>query len=196
MSNDHTTTTLLELLRLLSYKEGTFTLASGKQSDFYIDVKQTALTPKGGALLAKVLFAALVPMIRDGSVAGVAGVVLGGCSLASGVSMFSANTSVPLNALYVRKVAKDHGTKKLVESPIALTPGQRPRVILLEDVITTGGSAISAISAMREAAYDVIHVHAVIDREEGGAEAIAAEGVTVGSLFKRSDFVRPAAPSA
>lgn len=189
MKNDPTWNTLLTLLRQLSYREGIFTLASGKQSDFYIDVKQTALTAHGGSLLAKCLFAELIPRIRDNSVAGVAGVVLGGCSLAAGVSMFSASTSAPLHAIYVRKEAKNHGTKQLVESPIHPTENFIPKVILLEDVITTGGSAIGAINSLREAGFEVVHVVGVIDREEGGASAIAATGVTVSSLFKRSDFV-------
>src|SRR5262249_679669 len=135
---------LLERLRRDAYRAGTFTLVSGKTSDFFIDCKRVCLTAEGHALVGEGLFeqlSALEAAGRVGPIDGVAGVALGGCPLASAVSLWSQLRSHPLDALYVRKEAKDHGTRALIEG--ALRPGAR--VALLEDVLTTGGSSRAAV---------------------------------------------------
>lgn len=182
---------LLELLRRDAYRAGTFTLASGKTSDFFIDCKKVVLSAEGHALVGEVFFDALatIEAMRAGGVEAidcVAGVVLGGCPLASAVSLTSQLRGRPWNALYVRKEPKDHGTRALIEG--VAPPGAR--VALLEDVLTTGGSSRAAIDRLREAGYVVPVVLALVDRREGGAETIRARGAYVEAVFAREDFVR------
>ncbi len=173
---------LLELLRTLSYREGRVLLASGKESDFFIDCKQTVLTARGHHLAAE--------LILDGirhlhGIEAVAGVALGGCPLASAVSLMSVSRGRALDALYVRKEAKDHGSRRLIEGPVR----SGMRVILLEDVVTTGGSTLAAIEVLRAAGVEVVAVAVLVDRVEGGVEAVRAVGVEVVTLYTRHDFV-------
>lgn len=182
---------LLELLRARAYKEGTFTLASGKQSDFFIDCKAAMLTAQGHRDVGLALLHALRAWESSAAPVGfVAGVELGGCPLASAAALTSALEGAPLDALYVRKEPKDHGTKKRVEG---VAP-QGARVALLEDVLTTGKSSLAAVTALREEGFEVPVVLALVDREEGGAQALAAAGVAVRSLFRRGDFVGRRSP--
>jgi len=174
---------LLHLLQTLAYRTGTVKLASGRESDFFIDCKQAVLTAKGHALVGDLMLDAL-RMLSD-SCDAVAGVAVGGCSLASSVSLISHQRGRPLPALYVRKAAKDHGTRKLVEGP--LLPGMS--VVILEDVVTTGGSTMRAVESLREAGANVVGVVVLVDRLEGGAEALASSGLELMSLYTRQDFV-------
>lgn len=178
---------LLELLRTRSYQRKRVVLASGRESDFFIDCKQTALTAEGHALIGELMLEALgeLPVCHA-----VAGVELGGCPLASAVSLVSHQRGRDLPALYVRKQRKDHGSARLVEGDRSLAPGLP--VVLLEDVITTGGSSLSAVDSLTRAGASVVGVLALVDREEGGAEAFARAGVRMVPLFRRSDFERPA----
>lgn len=182
---------LLELLRRDAYRQGTFTLASGKTSDFFIDCKKVILSAESHVLIGQVLFDTLATLEADpngavGTLDCVAGVVLGGCPLASAVALTSHLRGRPWNALYVRKEAKEHGTRALVEG---VAP-KGARVALLEDVLTTGGSSRAAIDRLREAGFEVPVVMALVDRREGGVEALRAHGVTVATLFAREDFVK------
>lgn len=182
---------LIRLLRDRSLKrapEGEFfTLASGKKSTTYLDVRKTALSPEGHMLLGSMLFAAIQKL---GGAEAVAGVALGGCPLASAVSMFSAfNGSFggpkPLPAIYVRKEAKDHGSKNLVEGPFEAGM----QVALLEDVVTTGGSSMQAVQTLRAAGLTVVGVVAVVDREEGGAVAFQSAHVPFTALTTLKEVV-------
>ncbi len=177
-------TELLELLRERSFKQGTFTLASGRQSDFFIDCKQTVLTARGHVLVGELMLAALVELPPCEAVAGVA---LGGCPLASAVSLTSDLRGRPLPAVYVRKQTKDHGTRRLVEGDRALRPGVG--VVLLEDVITTGGSTLRAVESLRSVDVDVVGVVVLVDRKEGGGEALSKAGLRWVSVFDRGDFI-------
>lgn len=175
---------LLDLLLKHAVQFGDFTLSSGKKSNFFIDCKQVILTSEGHQLAGELLFEQLYHKTDD--IEAVAGVALGGCALASAVSMGCEEWGYrnELPALYVRKEAKDHGTKKLVE-------GRAPNgalVALLEDVVTTGASSLTAVRALEEAGYKVPLVVALVDREEGGAEAIRSASIEFRSVFKRSDF--------
>ena len=161
------------LLRERSFEKKRVTLASGRESDFFIDVKQTALTAEGHALVGELMFDALATL--PGRIDGVAGVELGGCSLASAVSLVSFQRARPLPAFYVRKEAKDHGSKRLVEGDRALTKGLR--VAILEDVVTTGGSTKKAIEKLVAFGAEVAGVVVLVDRLEGGAEALRDSGV-------------------
>jgi orotate phosphoribosyltransferase len=175
---------LLALLRRLSFRHGKFVLASGKESDFFIDCKQTVLGARGHLLAGAVMFAALdrLPECRA-----VAGVALGGCPLASAVSLVSELRGRPLPALYVRKEAKDHGTKRLVEGALGAQAGTP--VVLLEDVITTGGSTLKAVGALAAAGAKVVGVVVLVDRREGGGDALDAAGMPWVSVFRRQDFI-------
>jgi orotate phosphoribosyltransferase len=175
---------LIELLRERSFERKRVTLASGKESDFFIDCKQTVLTAEGHALVGSLMFDALE---RFPGCEAVAGVELGGCPLASAVSLVSFQRGRPLAALYVRKDVKDHGSKKLVEGDKALRPGLP--VVVLEDVITTGGSTIKAVEKLRAVGANVLGVVAIVDRLEGGAEALESAGITMQSLATRRDFM-------
>ena len=116
-----------------------------------------------------------------------AGVELGGCPLASAVSLVSFQRGQDLPALYVRKEKKDHGSAKLVEGDRSLRPGLR--VALLEDVITTGGSSLRAVDALKKAGAEVVGIAALVDRLEGGAETIRERGLPLVTLATRRDFM-------
>lgn len=175
---------LLQLLKLHSYQKRRVILASGKESDFFIDCKQTVLTAEGHALTGELLYEALLPLEHC---AAVAGVELGGCPLASAVSMVSFLRGSPLDAIYVRKEAKDHGSQRLLEGTSRLKPGAH--VVILEDVVTTGGSTLKAAEKLVAAGFSVTAVIALVDRLEGGAQTIEAAGFAFTSIFTRDDFV-------
>ncbi len=175
---------LVSLLRERSFEKKRVVLASGKESDFFIDCKQAVLTAEGHALVGALMFEALDAF--PGCEA-VAGVELGGCPLASAVALTSFQRGRPLDALYVRKDAKDHGTKKLVEGDKSLRAGLG--VVVLEDVITTGGSTIKAVEKLRLVGCNVLGVVAIVDRLEGGADALTAAGITMRSIATRRDFM-------
>jgi len=176
---------LLRLLREHAYKEGTFKLASGRTSDFYIDIRRVALSSRGHWKLGGALLEAVHAM--DGEA--VAGVALGGCPLASAVSIIcSYRYGREMPALYVRPKAKDHGTKKLVEAPYTYAKGEQ-KVVLVEDVITSGGSTIRALKTLEAEGHTCVGVVVVIDREEGGVVEVAKHISEVRSLFQRRHFV-------
>jgi orotate phosphoribosyltransferase len=175
---------LIALLHERSFERKRVILASGKESDFFIDCKQTALTAEGHALVGELMFDALSDLPACQAVAGVE---LGGCPLASAVSLVSHQKGRPLAALYVRKEQKDHGSKRLVEGDRAIVPGMP--VVVLEDVITTGGSTLKAVEKLGQAGVKVVGVVALVDRLEGGAEAIRNAGLPLVSIATRRDFI-------
>ena len=177
---------LLDLLRERAFERKRVVLASGRESDFFIDCKQAVLTAEGHVLVGQAMLEALAAL---GPCAAVAGVELGGCPLASAVALTSYNGGTPLDAVYVRKDAKDHGSRRLLEGSSRLPPGAR--VALLEDVVTTGGSTLKAAAKLRDAGFAVTGVVALVDRLEGGREAIEADGVRLVALFTRDDFIPP-----
>jgi orotate phosphoribosyltransferase len=173
---------LLELLRTRAYQKKRVVLASGKESDFFIDCKQAVLGAEGHALVGETMLDALAGM----ACVAVAGVELGGCPLASAVALTSFQRGAPLDALYVRKDAKEHGSRREIEGNDRLAAGAR--VALLEDVVTTGGSTLKAAAKLRAAGYEVAGVIALVDRLEGGREAIEGAGLELRTLFTRTDF--------
>ena len=175
---------LVELLRERSFQRKKVILASGRESDFFIDCKQTILTAEGHALSGELLYALLDELPRCDAVGGVE---LGGCPLASAVSLISHQKGRDLPALYVRKTQKDHGSQRLVEGDKALFPGIR--VVLLEDVITTGASSLRAVDALRQVGASVVGIAALVDRKESGAETIRAAGLPLVTLATRDDFM-------
>lgn len=175
---------LLELLLAHSYKEGDFLLASGKRSTFYIDVRATALTAEGAALIGDVL---LDLMHAQGwAFSGAGGMTLGADPLTTAVGIASWNRDAPVSSFIVRKAPKDHGAGKQVEVAGTLEDGAS--VVVLDDTITTGGSTVKAIHALRKAGYKVVGAACLVDRCEGGEAALTAEGVPLVSAFTIEDL--------
>jgi orotate phosphoribosyltransferase len=178
-------TRFIELLRERSFERKKVILASGRESDFFIDCKQTMLTAEGHALAGEIVYDLLKELPECDAVAGVE---LGGCPIASAVSLVSFQRGAKnLPALYVRKAQKDHGSKKLVEGDKALFSGIR--VALLEDVVTTGGSSLKAVESLKAVGANVVGIVALVDREEGGAETIREAGLPLVTVSKRRDFM-------
>jgi len=176
-------TRLLERMALLSYERREVTLASGLKSDFYIDCKQTVLTAEGHFLVGSLLLGLIRE--RAPAVEAVGGLTMGADPLASSVSTLSYVAGRPLAAFYVRKEAKGHGTGQWMEGVKSLRAGMP--VAILEDVVTTGGSALKAIARARDFGLDVKLILGLVDREEGGREALEREAPLV-TLFKKRDF--------
>ena len=185
MSLDLDRARLLELLRTLSFERRKVVLASGKESDFYVDCKRTALTAEGHVLVGRCLFRevqAIQPLVR-----GVGGLTLGADPIASAIALTSFLEGAPVDAFIVRKEPKGHGTGQWIEGRKTIPDGSR--VAVLEDVITTGGSAARAIERCRAEGLVVAGCFALVDRMEGGRENLEALGVPVESLFTRADFL-------
>ena len=174
---------LVEMLAARSARRGTFTLASGRQSDLYIDARLTTMSPDGLAIIGPLALSCI--RSRGWAPDAVGGLTLGADPVSYAIAYASALTEAPVRAFTVRKEAKTHGTGKLIEGPFQ--PGDR--VIVIEDVITTGGSALTAVAAIRAAGGVILGVLAVVDREEGGREAIEAEGLAVVSLAGAAEIV-------
>jgi orotate phosphoribosyltransferase len=179
---------LLTLLATRSAKRGTFTLASGRQSSLYIDARITTMSPDGLALIGPLGLEAI--QSAGWEIDAVGGLTLGADPIACAISYASASSAAPLRAFTVRKEPKTHGTAKLIEGPFLAGD----RVAVIEDTITTGGSAKKAIDAVRAAGGTVVGVLALVDREEGGREALEADGVRVVSLARAAEIV-PLIPS-
>jgi orotate phosphoribosyltransferase len=158
---------LVHLLATRSARRGQFTLASGKQSTLYIDARLTTMSPDGLVLVGTL---GLSKIRETWEVDAIGGLTLGADPISYAISYASAQTKHPLRAFTVRKEAKAHGTGKVIEGPFQVGD----RIIVIEDVITTGSSALKAINAVRQAGGIVTGVLALVDRQEGGREAIEA----------------------
>jgi orotate phosphoribosyltransferase len=174
---------LLSILAERSARRGQFTLASGRQSTLYIDARLTTMSPDGLALIGPLALAALHEV--DWRVHAIGGLTLGADPISYAIAYASAETASPLRAFTVRKEAKAHGTGRLIEGPFR----EGDRVAVIEDVITTGGSALRAVDAVRAAGGSVVGVLALVDREEGGRDALVSAGLPVVALARASDIV-------
>jgi orotate phosphoribosyltransferase len=177
--------TLLPLLATRAYRHGEFTLASGRTSHHYVNCKPVSLSGEGLALLG-----ALMLEHVEAEAAAVAGLTLGADPLVSAVALRAALAGRPLDALIVRKEAKGHGTGAWLEGPL---PEPGSRITVLEDVVTTGGSSLKAVKQLREAGYTVERVVTIVDRQEGGLEAMTAAGLELRSLFLLEEVAAVAA---
>ena len=175
---------LLALLTRLAYEKRHVVLASGRESDFYIDTKQATLTAEGHFLVGRLVLSRLVAAYPDAQAVG--GMTMGADPIASAVSLTSWLWGRPLPAFYVRKEPKGHGTNQWLEGKKAIPPGAR--VAVVEDVVTTGGSTLKAVERIRSEGFLVDGVVALVDRQEGGCEAVRAAGISIEALFVRSDF--------
>jgi orotate phosphoribosyltransferase len=174
---------LIELLARRSARRGNFTLASGKQSNFYVDCRLTTMSPEGLSSIGPIGLSLIREHGWDPDSVG--GLTLGADPVSYAISYASADTARPVRAFTVRKEAKTHGTGKLIEGPFE----SKDRVVVIEDVITTGGSALKAVEAIRAAGASILGVLAVVDREEGGREAIEAAGIQVASITRASEIL-------
>lgn len=159
---------------------GTFTLASGQQSAFFFDMKKTMFDPEGISLIGDVVY----DLVRDeADVSAVGGLEMGAVPIAVAVAMRSQRER-PVSAFFVRKAAKGHGTNNLIDGNLA--PGST--VVLLEDVSTTGGSAMKAVEAVRGQGCTIRKLITLVDRLQGAEAAFAAQGIALQPVFTLKDF--------
>jgi orotate phosphoribosyltransferase len=176
---------LAEIIRTRSFGRGEVKLASGRTSNFYFNLKPTMLDAEGAALLA----ALTLDSLMNEKFQYVGGLEMGAVPLAGAMAQLSFFQGKPIAAFFVRKQPKEHGAKLSVEG---LAPGESlkgKRVVVVEDVTTTGGSAMKAVEAVRDAGGDVALVFTMVDREEGAAETFATAGLKFRALFKASEFL-------
>ncbi len=174
---------LIDLLASRSARRGEFTLASGRHSTLYIDARLTTMSPEGLSIIGPTGLHAIRASGWEPDAVG--GMTLGADPIAYAISYASASTRSPLRAFTIRKEPKSHGTKQLIEGPFR----SGDRIIIVEDVITTGASAIRAMDVAREAGATVLGVLALVDREEGGREALEQHVSKVVALTRASDII-------
>ncbi|CCH67273.1 Orotate phosphoribosyltransferase [Richelia intracellularis HH01] len=166
---------LLDLFCQLAYRDGDFVLSSGQKSSYYINGKQVTLHAEGALLISRLLLS-LLPINTDA----VAGLELGAVPIVSSVSVISALENRPIPGLIIRKEVKEHGTKAYIEGP---TLPSWSRVVVLEDVVTTGKSAMRAVNHLRDSCYVVDTVISLIDRKQGGKDLYQSKGLDFFALF-------------
>jgi len=172
----------LKALLAKTVKHGTFTLASGETSDFYIDARLVTLDQEGSMLTG----AEAAELARTLGATALGGPATAACPIVTAAGIAARVAGLPLKLSYVRGEAKKHGTKKLVEGPPLEATD---RILVVDDVCTSGGSFLKAIAALREETKaQVVGAFALVDRLQGGREKLAAEGVTLHSVFTRRDF--------
>lgn len=174
---------LATLLVKLSYREGNFVLASGRKSDYYFDCRVTALHAEGSWLIGQLFN----DLLKDRPIVGVGGMTMGADPLVSATTVISHSLGRPLHGLLVRKQAKDHGTGQYVEGMGNFS--QNASIAMLEDVVTTGGSVLTACERIKNAGLHIDCVCAILDREEGGREKLTEAGYTFKALFTRQELL-------
>lgn len=179
---------LIRFIREHSYREGDFTLASGRKSSFYIDMKASTLHPEGADLIGKLATEALREyQARSGKkIQGVGGLTLGADPIATAVSLSAFHAGEHWPAFIVRKEAKDHGTSKYVEGTENLPAGAE--VVVVEDVVTTGGSSVKAVERLRLQGYRPIAVLTIVDREAGGEAVFRGMGLEFIALVRLQEL--------
>jgi orotate phosphoribosyltransferase len=180
MSN---TSDLQRLLAERSVSTGNFTLVSGKTSTVYIDARLTTMSPEGMTLIGRLGLERILSMAWNPDSVG--GLTLGADPIAFAISHASAITPSPIRAFTVRKEAKTHGTGNLIEGPFK----RGDRVVIVEDVITTGKSALQAIHTVETAGGEILGVLALVDREDGGQQSIEAAGYRVATLTRLAELM-------
>lgn len=174
--------TLVRLLATLSYRKGTFRLASGRESDFYVDVKQTVFRAEGARAVGELL----CDRLQAHGITLVGGMAVGAVPLVSLALSAAAARGVKLDGFFVRKDVKDHGTARKIDGRFRADA----RIALVEDVVTTGMSTLAAIDAVEAAGAKVALIVTVVDRQEtGGTAALEARGAVVESLATRAEIV-------
>jgi orotate phosphoribosyltransferase len=178
---------LADIIRTRSFGRGEITLASGRKSDFYFNLKPTMLDPEGATLLAELSYDA----IKDEKIDYIGGLEMGAVPLAGAIAQLSWMKGNPIAAFFVRKKPKEHGARLAVEGLAKGESLKGKRIVIVEDVTTTGGSAIKAIEAVKDAGGDVVMVLTMVDREEGASENFKEAGLTLRALYTATEFLRP-----
>lgn len=171
----------IELLKTLSYQKRKVILASGRESDFYVDGKQTTLHAEGAWLVGNLVWEALAPEVQ-----GVGGLTLGADPIGAAVAAVSFHRGRPVHSFIVRKEPKGHGTGAYIEGLKNLPIGAS--VCIIEDTTTTGGSLLKAVERAEAAGLKVVQCITLLDREEGAAEALHARGYQLTALVRRSEL--------
>lgn len=175
---------LRELIRSRSFRLGSFTLSSGAESDLYFNLKPTMMDPRGANLSARAFLARIIEERVDY----VGGLEMGAVPIIAGVAAISDVDGTPVKTFFVRKQAKQHGTKDVIEGLGPLDTLSGKRVLIADDVATTGGSMLKAIRETREAGAIVDVAMVLVDREEGAKGFLRDNGVRLLSVFKASEF--------
>ncbi len=176
---------LKSIILEMSYEQREVTLASGRKSNFYFDGKQTTLHAKGGLLVGKAFWEEVKKF--EGPIDGVGGLTLGADPIATATSIAADLEGQSVHAFIIRKEPKGHGTGQWLEGRKNLPPGSR--VVIVEDVTTTGGSSIKAVDRAKEEGLVVLGIVTLVDREEGARANIEAEGQVLRSVFTRTEIV-------
>jgi orotate phosphoribosyltransferase len=175
---------LREIIRVRSFRLGRFTLTSGRESDLFFNLKPTMMDPRGAHLCALALLARAASERTDY----VGGLEMGAVPVIAALAAISDARGAPVKTFFVRKQAKAHGTRELVEG---LTPAESlagKRVLIVDDVATTGGSIIKATDVARDVGATVDAALVIVDRQEGATEALAEHGVRLLSVFTGGEF--------
>jgi orotate phosphoribosyltransferase len=171
---------LMELVRRRALRFGEFTLASGKKAGYYLDGKQVTLDSAGAKLVGE----GILELLGNDLPKAVGGMAIGADPITAAVITMAGVRGVPLKGFLVRKQVKDHGTARYIEGPVSAGDD----VVIVEDVVTTGGSSLEAIERAEAFGLKVKRVVAIVDRMEGGAAAFAARGYAFASLLTIRDF--------
>jgi orotate phosphoribosyltransferase len=177
---------LFELIRTRSFGRGKIMLASGRESDFYFDLRPTTIHPAGAVCIGELICDAL----EDTDVEFVGGLEAGAIPIATAVAIASHRRGGNLQAFFVRKKIKDHGAKKMIEG---LPKGESLKgrnVAVVEDATTTGGSSMQAVNLLRQEGANIVCVLTIVDRLEGAKENFAAEGLELRALFTADEFLK------
>lgn len=172
---------LIALIRRKALKFGNFTLASGKKATYYLDCKQVTLAPEGALLIAE----GILDLLGGGRMPkAIGGMAIGADPITAAVITMSAVRGTPITGFMIRKEPKGHGTNQYVEGPVE--PGDE--VVIVEDVVTTGGSSLAAIERAEGFGLKVVRVIGIVDRMEGGGETFAQRGYPFATLLSIRDF--------
>jgi orotate phosphoribosyltransferase len=175
--------TLIRLLAQRSVRRGRFTLASGRESSHYVDARLTTMSPEGLAVIGPLALASIRE--HEWAVDAVGGLTLGADPIAYAIALASVNKPPLVRAFTVRKEAKQHGTGRLIEGPMR----EGDRIVIIEDVITTGGSALRAAEAVQRAGASISGILALVDREEGGRATLEAQGFQIVCLATLTELL-------
>jgi orotate phosphoribosyltransferase len=177
---------LAKIITARSFGRGEITLASGRKSDFYFNLKPTMLDPEGAALLAELSFDAL----KDDNIDYIGGLEMGAVPIAGAIAQLSWLKGHPIAAFFVRKKPKEHGARLAVEGLAKGETLKGKRIVIVEDVTTTGGSAIKAVDAVKDAGGEIVMVFTMVDRDEGATENFKEAGIAFRSLYKAGEFLK------
>jgi orotate phosphoribosyltransferase len=180
MDSTELRTRLLALLRERAFREGDFTLASGQKSNYYIDGRMIAVCPEGAYLIGE----ALVDLLKDVDCNVVGGLAVGAVPIVTATMVACYRHGRPMEGIWVREKAKDHGMQKQIEGKLP----ENPRVVIVDDVITSGGSSLKAAEAVEAAGGKVVLMAAIVDRQQGAAELFASRGYEYRPLFIKDDL--------